>query len=158
MITMITAGIAPYSLENMMANMLELENLHTDMPWWNQDSVRSYTMGDALFFAEPELLLRDKGATACVFFNTGVATDYEIPDLYEMVRQGEWTLDEMLMIGEDVTVDLDGDDTAGSDQDLYGFTGGPRDIPYYLFAGMGKKFAQIDNDGYLEMLFGEDES
>ena len=54
MITMITAGIAPYSLENMMANMLELENLHTDMPWWNQDSVRSYTMGDSLFFAAPE--------------------------------------------------------------------------------------------------------
>ena len=158
MITLITARIAPYCLENMMVNMFELENLHTDMPWWNQDSVRSYTVGDALFFAAPEMLLRDKGATASVFFNKGIATDYEVPDLYEMVRQGEWTLDEMLMISEDVTVDLDGDDAASSDQDLYGFTGGFRDIPYYVFAGMDKKFAQINDDGYLEMLFGTDES
>ena len=158
MITLITARIAPYCLENMMVNMFELENLHTDMPWWNQDSVRSYTVGDALFFAAPEMLLRDKGATASVFFNKGIAADYKIPDLYEMVKAGEWTLDEMLMMSEDVTVDLDGDDVVSSAEDLYGFTGGMRDIPYFLFAGMDKKFAQIDKDGYLEMLFGTDES
>ena len=158
MITLITARIAPYCLENMMVNMFELENLHTDMPWWNQDSVRSYTVGDALFFAAPEMLLRDKGATATVFFNKGIAENYKITDLYKLVEEGSWTWEEMLSMCETVTGDLDGDDMVSSSEDMFGFTGGTRDIPYFLFTASGQKFATIDEDGYLEMTFGTDES
>ena len=158
MITLITARIAPYCLEGMMVNMFELENLHTDMPWWNQDSVRSFTMGDALYFAAPEMLLRDKGATATVFFNKGIAENYKITDLYELVEEGSWTWEEMLSMCETVTGDLDGDDMVSSSEDMFGFTGGTRDIPYFLFTASGQKFATIDEDGYLEMTFGTDES
>ncbi len=157
MITLITARIAPYSLEGMMANMYALENLHTDMPWWNQDSVRSFTMGDALYFAAPEMLLRDKGATAAVFFNKGVATDYKVENLYELVESNDWTMWEMLSIAETVSNDLDGDDAVSSAEDMYGFTGGQRDIPYYLYASAGMKFAFINEDGYLELSFGTTE-
>ena len=59
MVTTRTFGITAPCFEGMMANMFEMENLHTDMPWWNQDSVHSYTIGDALYFASPEMLLRD---------------------------------------------------------------------------------------------------
>ena len=81
-ITLRTTNISTLVFENIMANMYEMENLHTEMPWWNQDSVRSYTLGSNLFFAAPELLVRDKGATACMFFNNTVAADHEIKDLY----------------------------------------------------------------------------
>jgi hypothetical protein len=53
---------------------------------------------------------------------------------------------------------MDGDDLISSAEDMYGINGGRRDMPYYLFAGAGMKFAQIDEDGYLELLFGGEET
>ena len=157
MITMRTVGIAGLAMESLMANMFEMPNLHTDMPWWNQDSVRSYTMGSALFFAAPEMLLRDKGATAAMYFNQKIASDEGIDDLYETAVNGEWTMDLMIEYAENVTADLEGDDVVSSAEDMFGLNGGGRDIPYFLYTASGNKFAVIDDDGYLELTFGDEE-
>ena len=157
MITMRTVGIVGMCMDGMMANMFELPNLHTDMPWWNQDSVRSYTMGDALYFAAPEMLLRDKGATAVMYFNQKIVDDNGIEDLYAVAEAGEWTLDLMIEYAEMVSADLDGDDMVSSGEDMYGLYGGNRDIPHFLYMGAGMKFAEIDDEGYLVMDFDEDD-
>ena len=157
MITVISESIATICQEGMMTNMYELGNLHTDMPWWNQDSVRAYTMGNSLYFASPELLLRDKGATAAIFYNKAVAESHGITGLYNLVEAGEWTWEEMISMCEDVTADVDGDDKVSSAEDMYGLTGHMRCVPYYLFAGADLKFASINEDGYLELQFGSDE-
>lgn len=158
MITMRSVNIARFCMDGLMTNMNDLSNLHTDMPWWSQDSVRSYTMGSALYFAAPEMLLRDKGATAAMYFNQKIAADANVGDLYELVESGDWTLETMLSMAEDVTADMDGDDIVSSAEDMYGLNAGPRDIPYYIFAGAGKKFATIDEDGYLNLEFGDEET
>ena len=144
-------------LENLMYNMFELENLHTDMPWWNQDSVASFTFGSALFFAAPEMLLRDKGATATMYYNDKVATDYGVPDLYAMVEDGTWTFEEFVSISESVATSLDGDDVMNSGNDLWGANTSD-DSVYFLFAGSGMKFAHMNEDGYIEYDFGSEES
>ena len=156
MITMRTTGISAFCLEGLMTDLNTLSNLHTDMPWWSQDSVKSYTMGDALFFAAPEMLLRDKGATAVMFFNQKIADDEGIEDLYALAQDGEWTMDLMIEFSEDVAGDMDGDDLVSSGEDMYGLAGGGRDIPYFLFIGSGSKFAHINDEGYLELLYGDD--
>jgi hypothetical protein len=43
----------------------------------------------------------------------------------------------MLSMAEDVTAGMDGDDIVSSAEDMYGLNAGPRDIPYYIFAGAG---------------------
>ena len=156
MVTLRTTNIYNYCMEGYMSNLFEMENLHTEMPWWSQDSVRSYTMGDALFFAAPEMLLRDKGATALMFYNHTVAANAQIDDLYQVAGDGDWTLEYMIELGEEVAADMDGDDKISSAEDMYGLHGGNRDIPYYLYAGAGMKFAVINDDGYLEMTFDDD--
>ena len=158
MITMRSVNIARLCFDGMMTNMFELENLHTDMPWWSQDSVRSYTMGNALYFAAPEMLLRDKGATAAMYFNQKIATDKNIGDLYALAESGKWTVEEMISLAESATADMDGDDVVSSAEDLFGLDGGARDLPYYIYAGANRKFASMDEDGYLELEFGDEES
>ncbi len=156
MLTMRTVGIRMFCMNGYMNNMFEMSYLDTEQPWWSQDSVRSYTMGDALYFAAPEMLLRDKGATALMFYNHAVAADNEITDLYTTAQEGEWTMEYMIELAEDVSFDMDGDDVVSSAEDVYGISGGGRDIPYYMYAGAGMKFGQIDEDGYLELSFDED--
>ena len=144
-------------LEGLMYNMYELDNLHTDMPWWNQDSVRSFTLGSTLYFAAPEMLLRDKGATACMYYNASVATDKNVEGLYEMVKAGEWTFEEFVSICEDVSASMDGDDIMNSHEDVWGATVSD-DAVFFLFGGANLRFAHIDDDGYIEYDFGSEES
>jgi hypothetical protein len=144
-------------MENLMTNMFDLPNLHTDMPWWNQDSVSAFTLGSTLFFAAPEMLLRDKAATACVYYNAKVATDNGITDLYDMVGAGEWTFEEFVSLMEETAASLDGDDLMNSHDDLWGSTSGLAQ-PYLMYGGAGMKYAHTDEDGYLVYDFGVDEN
>jgi hypothetical protein len=156
-VTTRTFGITAPCLEGMMANMYEMGNLHTDMPWWNQDSVRSYTVGEALYFASPEMLLRDKGATAAIFYNQKLAEDNGIDDLYELASAGEWTMETMIGYSEDVVADMDGDDVVSSGEDIYGIYGGAGDLSFFLYSGAGRKFAEVDEYGYLRLNMGSEE-
>jgi hypothetical protein len=74
-----------------------------------------------------------------------------------MADEGEWTYEEFLELANDVIKDLDGDDEVSSAADMYGMEGGNRDIPYYLFTGAGLKFAEMNEEGYLELTFGTDD-
>ena len=133
------------------------EILHTDQPWWVQDAVESYTLGDSLYLCATEMLLRDKGATALMFFNPTLAADYGLGNLYDLMDSGDWTFEAMISASDIVSSDRDGDDLLNSRQDLWGITGAD-DTIFYLFAGADQKFAHIDEDGYLVYDFGGKES
>lgn len=156
-ITQRSYGIKALVLEGLMYNMYELSNIHTSMPWWNQDSVRSFTLGTTLYFAAPEMLLRDKGATAAMYYNATVATDKGVTGLYEMVKDGEWTMEEFVSISEEAATDMDGNDLMDSASDLWG-AAVTDDTVFFLFAGANMKFAHIDDDGYINYDFGSDDS
>ena len=131
--------------------------LHTDQPWWVQDAVNSYILGDSLYVCSTEMQLRDKGATAVLFFNTKIATDHELTYLYDLMDDGEWTFEMMISANEIVAADRDGDDLINTRQDMWGSVGAD-DTIFYLFAGAGQKFAHIDDEGYLAYDFGNKES
>ena len=67
-------------------------------------------------------------------------------------------MDLMVELCEDVATDMDGDDMIDSAEDMYGLGGGQRDIPYFLYTGAGRKFAVINDEGYLELSYGDEES
>ena len=132
--------------------------LHTDQPWWVQDSVKSFTLGSHLYVASTEMLLRDKGATATLYFNQTLAKDYEdLPNFFKLVDDKEWTLEEMQLASEMVAHSNDGDDEMNSTEDIWGCFGGD-DAVYYMFNAFGYKFAHIDNFGYVEYDYGSTES
>jgi hypothetical protein len=155
--TLRSLGITTFILEKLMANMYEMDHIHTDQIWWNQDSVASYTLGSTLYFAAPEFLLRDKGATAAMYYNSKVAADNGVDDLYDLVKAGEWTWENFIDYSERVSASLDGDDMMDSVRDQWGIVGSDSDV-FRLFSGTGTKFARIDDDGLIAYEFGDEES
>jgi hypothetical protein len=153
-----TVNIVDLVEEGLFADMNEYDQyLHTDEPWWVKDSVESFTLGSHLYVAASEVLLRDKGGTAALFFNQVLAADYtDLPNFFELAENREWTLEEMINACSIVSSSLDGDDLMNSAQDMWGCTGGD-DPVYYLFNAMGFKFAHINEDGYLNYDFGYDD-
>jgi hypothetical protein len=61
--------------------------------------------------------------TYLTIFNRDLFTDRKIPDLYETVDNGEWTLDYQYSLAADAWVDSDGDGKE-SKKDFYGFITG----------------------------------
>lgn len=132
--------------------------LHTDQPWWVQDAVASYTLGESLYVCATEMLLRDKGATTAMYFNPSIAESYGLDDFYAMVEDGSWTWDAMLEAAETVASSLDSDDLMNSVDDMWGVQGSDDDT-HMLYNALGFRYAHIDDDGYVVYDLGEtDES
>ena len=134
----------------------DLPYIDLSKPWWNASSVENFTFGGKTQFASSEILLLDKGATACVYFNTKVASDNSISDLYDLVREQEWTWEVLAEYAEDAMRELDGDDQWG-DGDLYGALGSI-DVIAYLYAGSGHSIGHIKNERYFVHEFAQEEN
>ena len=96
LLTLRSVNIGTLTLENMMHNIADSRYINLEKPWWNRDSVTSLSLGGNIYWASSELLLRDKGATACIFYNGRIAEDNGFDNLYELAQDGEWTMEELV--------------------------------------------------------------
>ena len=128
-------------------------------PWWSKDSLESLALGNVKQFVVSDMLVLDKGASACVFFNQVVAEQYRevTGDIYETVRQKQWTLPEMIRICEGVAQDLDNDGRINGDNDLIACLSSD-DPVHFLYTGAGLRFMDHDETGHFEYLYGEEDS
>lgn len=95
------------------------DQINLDAPWWSASWVENATVNDKLFFITGDVSLTMWEELYAVFFNRQMAKDREeeVGDLYQLVRDGEWTL-EMLAMLSDIYVD-DGNDERDAG-DTYG--------------------------------------
>lgn len=143
------------SLAGMMTDLAKSEYIDLSKPWWNADSVASLRLGDYNFWGSSELLIRDKGATACIFYNARIAEDNGFNDFYTLADEGDWTIEELCEAAE--TCAHDNGDGVVDDQDIWGAVCGD-DTVNYLYCGAGLKFAEIDAEGLPAYNFGDDHS
>ena len=157
--TMRTIEIIHMIREELFADMNEYEQfVRVDKPWWVEDSVESFTLGSHLYAASSEMLLRDKGATAALYFNQTMVEDYtELPNFFELAANQEWTLAEMLDACEIVAHSNDSDTELNSAEDVWGWVGDD-DPVYFLYNAAGYKFAHVDEDGFIDYDFAEEDS
>lgn len=143
------------SLEGLMIDLSESEYIDLSKPWWNQDSIASLRVGDNVFWAVSELLIRDKGATACIFYNARIAEDNGFTEFYELADEGEWTIEELCEAAE--TCAHDNGDGVVDNQDIWGAVCGD-DTVNYLYNGAGLKFAEINEEGIPVFNFGDNDT
>ncbi|MBQ7320265.1 MAG: hypothetical protein IJW97_08850 [Clostridia bacterium] len=154
LLTLRSVNIGTLTLENMMHNIADSRYINLEKPWWNRDSVTSLSLGGNIYWASSELLLRDKGATACIFYNGRIAEDNGFDNLYELAQDGEWTMEELVATA--TIAATENGDNVWNENDVWGAVCGD-DTVNYLYNGAGLKFATITEDGYLEYNFGSDE-
>ncbi len=101
--------------KNVLLNLLDVEHLDFDKPWWSSSLTELATVGDKLFFASGDISLELMQRTFCMLFNTDLATELGTEDIYALVSEGGWTLDKMQEIGSLAYSDLNGNGTADAD-------------------------------------------
>jgi len=102
-------------------NWAEIPHLNFDQPWWNKESIESHIINDYVFNIAGDLSLTAMQYTWCLPFNMDLMEDfgYDAETLYNLVWDGEWTLDKLIEITSELWID-DGDGEADKD-DQFGY-------------------------------------
>lgn len=114
-----TYQLTSYTFEGGFANVLDLPHISYDKEWWPQQLMKAGNLGGSMNVLIGNLDPDFYGRIYAMFFNKKIAAEYKLPDFYELVKDGKWTLDKMMEITSNVSADLDGD-AAMTDKDQYG--------------------------------------
>ncbi|MHC1694799.1 MAG: hypothetical protein AB9835_05945 [Eubacteriales bacterium] len=134
------------------ADLNTVPNLDFEKPWWDQNSVKGLSVGGKLFLVASDINIMDKNATVALVFNKQLAKDYAVPNMYELVKNNEWTFDKFIEIMKLVSKDLNGDGLMDQN-DLYGLIGEDSVAPTFMHAG-GGRFASKDANDLPVIAFG----
>ena len=116
--------------------------------WWNSDAGNCFSLNGRQYGAVGDFSLSMHSKNYCYFFNKSMySTITGAEDLYGLVRDGKWTIEKMLQIGEEYTADLDGDGLWYDGTDQYGIAGTTKVNYQLIFSGAGMKYVDQDNNG-----------
>ncbi|MBQ3177396.1 MAG: hypothetical protein IJB52_06215 [Clostridia bacterium] len=113
-----------YQLINAKAllNWMEIPHVNLEKPWHNALSNANATINNTLYAICSDLAITSMTYTYAIYFNQRILNDhgYAAEDMYDMVRNGSWTIDKMDEIVTTMYVDVNGDGKADTG-DNYGF-------------------------------------
>ncbi|HBL84154.1 MAG: hypothetical protein A2Y17_12885 [Clostridiales bacterium GWF2_38_85] len=131
--------------EGFFYNLKEIDNMRLDGAYWDQRANEDLEIMNKLYFTTGYISILDNECTQCMIFNKDVVENYSVPNLYDLVLNGEWTIDKMLQITRDVTADTDGE--AGMTyKDMWGLYINSGE-PTHMFIAAGQRFVDKDGNG-----------
>lgn len=96
-------GITTMVSEGLLSDFYAMEDIDLEAPWWNIDVVKTLEVKGKAYFALNDFMINN---TCAVFFNKGMMQQFNInEDLYELVRDGKWTIDKMFELTKLVSVE-----------------------------------------------------
>ena len=109
---------ATLAAEGLFYDLLAEDAVAFDGSWWDQSAMETLSIDNKLYFITGDLCLLAYDCTHCLVFNRDLATENGI-DPYQLVYDGEWTLDKMLEISKGITREENNDGTMDLD-DVWG--------------------------------------
>ena len=144
-----------FTSEGMLYNLLDYDAFKFDEPWWLKSYNEANSIGGELYAAAGYSQLMIVDSIWCLFFNETMMTDLGLDMPYDLVREGNWTLDrlnEYISAG----ANLNGDDSFSNDDEngtcIYGLANYQSD----KFLVGADEFIVEENGGKLEITAGSD--
>ena len=135
------------------------EYIDLDKSYYNQTAREVYSIKGYTLFAAGDFSFLDEQTSYLIYYNeamTGTDTFAEFPDLYKMVREGKWTIDQMTNVAK--LVKKNEGSQEWTDDDTYGF-GTTSLAKFYQYSGIqqvsakdGKYVLSINDQGKISTL------
>ena len=111
----------------MMTDLKTVSSLNLDAEWWDPQLSTSYVLKDGRqYVASGAFQLMPYEMTWLIYFNQNMAEQRSVPNLFEYVRTGEWTVETMLKTVKDCGII--------SENSTGGYTFDPSDTATYGIA------------------------
>ena len=89
-----TAG-APLLNAGCLQPVNDYDMLDFTKSWWLNDLEQCFSIDGKLYFLTGKINPSHYSDAACILYNKQVAEEFQLPDMYEIVDNGEWTVDKM---------------------------------------------------------------
>ncbi|MBO4931687.1 MAG: hypothetical protein J6I42_05840 [Clostridia bacterium] len=133
-------------LKNVFLNYNNMEYVDLTKPYWNQSAHPAFSVGDKTYLALSDLCFSSNDNTHCMVYNKELAKNYNVGDIYEIVKSNEWTYDKFRTMCENVSNDTNGDGQM-TEEDVYGyFIGGTSGLINWMFAANLHVMAKDENN------------
>ena len=112
---------ASFAMSGSIVDLMSLEYLNFDQPWWPATMVEQASIRDHLYFCTGDISTNLLWMMHVVFFNKDMIEELKLEDPYTLVDDMKWTVDKMFEMTKGVYDDLNGNGIADS-SDRYGMT------------------------------------
>lgn len=124
----------------------EIPHVDFSQPWWITRANEAFRIAGKQYLAVGDLAVTNMLMTYGTFFNKRLVENYDIPDLYQTVLDGKWTIDLLDTYAKTGYADLNGNG-AIDENDQFGYTGESIINCDVMLASFGQKVIEMDADG-----------
>jgi len=124
-------------------------------PWWNSVVVDELTVNNKLFLAMSDYCISSIDYTWVILYNYQMGADYNVPNLYDLIKSGDWTIDEFTKYMKSVSIDIDGNGVYDYN-DIYGFTTHNNSAVLNWMFALDKKVTEMNSEGYPELILNDE--
>lgn len=114
----ILRDISQMVTEELLADLSTFDYVDFSKSWWNSDFTDTLNLNGKLFYASGDMIVPN---ARVIVFNKQMMEDYKLPDIYEVINSGNWTLDKLGEYTKDAVRDANGDGQFDKD-DIYAFS------------------------------------
>ena len=128
----------------------DLPYVNLEKPWYIGNAREALSVKNHSYLMIGEYCLSVLRFTYCMYFNKNLAEIYQIDDIYNVVYEGDWTINRLDEMVKNIYKDVNGDNIM-DENDLYGFS-----TDYYSAAiayqyGFNNPIMKWNNEGIPEM-------
>lgn len=144
------ARVSSILLKDCLMSWDEIKDLDLSNPWWDNAATREYNFSGIQAAVSGAYSLYNYSTRHVYVFNNKMMAELDVDDdIYDTVREGKWTVDEMYRLGELAVSDLNGDGAMKETDDRYGIIGTPTRHYSALLMGSGVRYIDRETDGTL---------
>lgn len=139
-------------------NWYDIPYVDFTKPWWPKSVARdAATVNGKMFVTVSDLCVSYAEQTWGIVFDKDRAVDYGVDGVYDLVREGKWTIDKLMELADSVYTDVNGDG-AKDENDYYGYvTADNGCLILSYFYGFDQRLAVVE-DGKVNMVLNTEKS
>ncbi len=138
-------------LDDCCYNLLDYSNeLSLDKAWWDQSIQNELAINNKLYLIAGDFFFKHYDGVELLQFNKQIAAE-ELPntDIYQLVKDGSWTLEKFNELCAGMSKDLDGDLMITSDNDQFAFSSQMDAVSTFIISS-GNRLTSHTTDGKIE--------
>ena len=138
-----------------LTNIDDIPHIDMSKPWWDEKSSKALEISNKAFAICGDMTVNDDLGVFNIYFNKEMADNYRVTnvygkDIYQIVKDREWTFDTMYAMAKLVVSHPDATGIPGNtSSDIYGF-GYIQDASVAFLNSFGTYIATVNNDGVPE--------
>lgn len=142
---MVSVGYTALTKDNLFVNLHDIEYIDLEKPWYDQNANMTLSVLGRLYQTTGDIVVMDNDATWGVLFNKNITDNLNLGDLYQLVKNGQWTGAKLLEFAKQGAKDLNGDGKMNELEDQWGLIGSGFNT-IALAAGAGERIISKDSD------------